>query len=430
MKKITILSILFLSLLNFSFANAATTESCKLSEGTPEVLTDFITNQRVLVNNITQELYKHTPKSSIWWDWAKVKSNVIRAFNETFNWYDSYFSYADFYITYPLSSEYVAEIRRDYDLLNNESQWLEDYYNYIANNWFTDINLDKKDICSGVENCDYNWNVVDVIVWIEWNLENLKNYYRLRIMWGSSLAPNSNITEPKLKLVNSDFIKTFNTYYSPNTWVECKDSEGSFFQKAWTAMKNIADYNNLAKDWFQSWKDAYDLAMWTTPNYSTVEKELLADELSRQWIWWSQADTILQNLENYNKAWWFSAKNNFITNSFAYVISSISKQADDFDENVIKNFWSDNKNNVVSVYDFWWTYQDTLIQDDLNSRLNIMKKSLEVVSSDNDKSIENIIIKLNSMHATLTAATKRLENLIPISQEVCDSQAKWVWNCK
>lgn len=125
MKKIAILFILFyISCANTVFAWECN-KTCKIKDGTPDVITNFITNQRILVNNITG-FVNLSQKNLYLLILAILVLNYKKSFSiflpESYKWYYSYFN---FYVTYPLQNEYVYEIWRDYDLLEQESKWIQ-----------------------------------------------------------------------------------------------------------------------------------------------------------------------------------------------------------------------------------------------------------------------------------------------------------------
>jgi hypothetical protein len=48
-----------------------------------------------------------------------MKEEMRRLFNLSITWSD-YFSYFDFFVIYPIQNEYIYEIWRDYNLLQQE----------------------------------------------------------------------------------------------------------------------------------------------------------------------------------------------------------------------------------------------------------------------------------------------------------------------
>ncbi len=431
MKKIAILFILFyISCANTVFAWECN-KTCKIKDGTPDVITNFITNQRILVNNITEVLYKSEPKKSISSDISNISTKLQKSFSiflpESYKWYYSYFN---FYVTYPLQNEYVYEIWRDYDLLEQESKWIQTYYEYVVSNWYTDINLDK-DICKWVTNCDYSWNIIDVLNSLKYNLDILKDYYRESITSKNDyFAFEKYDLDKDLRLVDKDFKSNFDEYYNWNTTSDCSSCDWSFTDRFKKLSYAIIDYQNSYKDWIQEWKNAIDLLNWDVDNYDEIERELLSQELWNQWIWWSQADTILRNLDKYNKNWFvWSLKNNYITNSFEYVMSNVYWQWNEFYENVLTNFPDDNTQSV-SVYDFWKSKSDLATRNWLDQKIAYLYYSELPSAQIQDNTAWNFISKLIEMHTNLSLSNKTLEKLIKISQKICNSQAFWIWKCE
>jgi hypothetical protein len=81
---------------------------------------------RTAITNITSKTHETTPDKYIKKTFEELKSEVFKVYTLFIDW-EGYFSYFDFHVTYPISNEYVYEIWRDYNILDEESRGLEKY---------------------------------------------------------------------------------------------------------------------------------------------------------------------------------------------------------------------------------------------------------------------------------------------------------------
>lgn len=423
MKKITIFFILILSLLpNITFW-IESSEKCLISDWTSPVITSYIKNIRTVLSNVNSKLIKSTPDKSIIINYTKAKTLISRGYFSITNW-DYYWSYFNFYVTYTISNEYVAPIWRDYNILENETKWLDKYYNYLINKWFLEISLKKEDICWNLENCNYEWNVIDILTKIKSELEYFKNYYRSTITnWWIVLD------KTKIQLIPESFEEDFAKYYNAESTMNCS-RDGWFFERISKKAQEIIDWQKMSKDWIKSMKEAIALARWEwywDKTYAEIEKELLQKELARQWVNPNQAEVMIQNLEKYNTSW-FSKDNNFITNSFNYIYSSIKNQLNDFNKTVLETFDDEKKSTSVE------NFMDIKKWNELNNE--IAKNIAEIYhtqipnTSSQEELIDNVIWRLVKMHNNINNSIEVLDKTIKISQKVCNSQAFGKWKCE
>lgn len=423
MKKITIFYILILSLLpNITFW-LESSEKCLISDWTSPVITNYIKNIRTVLGNINSQLIQSTPDKSIKVNYTKAKTLVSRWFFGITNW-DYYWSYFNFYVTYTISNEYVAPIWRDYNILENETKWLDKYYNYLINKWFLEITLNKEDICKNVENCNYDWNVIDILTKIKWELEYFKNYYRWSIL-------NSGIVldKTKLQLIPESFEQDFEKYYNSDSTLNCS-RDWWFFERISKKAQEIINWQEMSKDWIKSMKEAIALARWEwywDKTYADIEKELLQKELARQWVNPNQAEVMIQNLEKYNTSW-FSKDNNFITNSFNYIYSNIKNQLNDFNKTVLETF--DDEKKSIWVENFMEIKKWNEVENEIAKNIAELYHTQIPNTSSQEELIDNVIWRLVKMHNNINNSIEVLDKTIKISQKVCNSQAFGKWKCE
>lgn len=425
MKKITIFFILIYFLFPNKIFALESSEKCLIQDWTSPVITQYIVNVRQVIGNINSELIKSSPKKSIGVNITKGKTLISKWFFTMTNW-DYYESYFDFYVTYSITDEYVPEIWRDYDILENEANWLDKYYNYVLNNWYLEINLEKDKVCWNIDNCNYSWDALSIITKIKSELEYLKNFYRKSIIDSQFVFDKT-----KIQLIDSNFESEFKKYYNSESTINCSSNEWWFFDRISKRAQEIINWTSISSDWINTMKQAVLLAKWEwydEQDYSQIEEELLQNELGNQWIWWSQADVMIQNLRKYNNQW-FSLDNNFITNSFNYFYSQVKSQIKEFDKTVLETF-DDDKTTQVTIDKFSNKKDLVWIEKDISENIAELYNIQLPYTSSQEELIGNIITRLINMHNNLTNSIEILDKTIKVSEKVCNSQAFWKWKCE
>lgn len=416
-KKIMIKKILIICsiLIITSHVNAA--GSCLIKDWPSDLLSKYLENNKIVILNITNEISSSNIKSD-----TKIKDNIIWIFNEIINieWYVSYFNY---YLIFPISNDITKEVKRDYKLLEKEWEWLNKYLKIISKKWY---NIQIKNACKWIneENCNLEWNALKIIWELIQNQSYIIDIYRKAVMWNKNINNNNLILVDN---VNNKFINDIITNYW--NWDNCVDSEEGFFAKISTAIKEIWNYNNKYKDWIKEWTDAIDLLNWSTST-DELEKELLTAELARQWIWWKRADAILWNLEKYNKNWWYSKENNFISNTYRYLWEVIKEEVAKFNINVIdkfNNMWGDEKTKTItSILSDW---------EKVKVNMNIANSVSQIYNSELpymelwDKNSILIRTDIINMHNNLNNWINTLKKTCEISVKICNDQDSWNWLC-
>lgn len=434
MKKIVLLLTFLLSLSYLSVNADECSQSCKLTEWTPEVLENYISNLRIVIWNLTLETQQVEANSWISKDLKELKSQMIKLYNLTIDW-SWYFSYFEFFVVYPISNEYVPEIRRDYQILDIESKWIERYKKALVTRWLSSVEITKEKACKWVENKNCNlewWNILEVLAEIEKNHEKVKDYFRLSILW-----KKSQFTWWDIMFVENNFKEELSKHYNENTTKECSLCEWGFFDRIEKAIDEVQDLQNLWKEWIKKWQDAISLIDWSLDDkeYERREREILIDELWRQWLSSWQADAILKNLDRYNSWWWFSLDNNFITNSFNYLKDSVVSESNTFYESVLKNFNSDKIletfwfRDRIPIKDIAWTDASLKTTQEVQQRIDLMYKKELPFAEMQDVSNEALQSKIIYMHYNLSQAIKTLDWTIETAEKVCNKQATWMWNC-
>lgn len=422
MKKTIITSLLLILTLQSAFAE------CSIKDSSADVLKDYIWNLRKVVSKVTSDLWQNwSDKSTI----TKIEQDFIRGINRVidFDWYYSSFEFT----VLQLTNEVPYEIKRDRNLLKNELTYLQNYLERIVRRWYANNSI--KDVCSWLENCTLSWNWQQVITELIKNTSKIITLYENSILGDSTTFSNSDFI-----LVWPNFKDEFVKSYNKQILMDCSSSEWWFWDRASKSMEKISLDSQYMKDATKKWIEAWDLLTWkiSKEEERQMERDLLRKELSRQWIPANQAQVIMDNLERYNQEWWFSAWNNFFTNSFNSIASAGWK--------FISTFWS----FISWIADLWKSIW-SMFSSDSNWWVSTEFINTETSSKDNTKLMfekmqklyaeeqlyawqeviidEKIVDELIDLHINLSNIAKTLDWTVENSENACKEQSVWEWNC-
>lgn len=198
-------------------------------------------------------------------------------------------------------------------------------------------------------------------------------------------------------------------------------------------MKEIVTSNQLAEDWIQKWRDAINLLTWKTPT-ENLEKELLMQELGRQWISWDRAKSIMQNLEDFNKDWdkwwyWYTFDNNFISNTFEELGDFIEYEYDKFDKNVISEFRDNGNSETTTISSLLSKSEKVQVNTNISESISkIYNNEIPYIQMQNTNSYLSRADLIN-IHSNLNKWIIILKDLIEFSEKVCNKQSTWEWLC-
>ncbi len=428
LKKICCILFFTLSFFFTTQANQSCEAKCPIYEWTPDFLINYTQNLRKVIQNINGEVKKNTPRTWVDRDLGRLKSRITKWYNLFSSWW-GYFSYFRFYVTYTISSEYIPEIWRDYDILDRETKQLDRYIKSVWENGYQDISLTKIQICEGVLQCNFEGNIIDVLIALQANHEKIKEYFRLSILW-----ENSSKELKDFQLVEENFTTEFRKYYNENTTKNCSSCSGAYWTIVKESMERIDQNMEYASAWIQEWKNAWDLLVgWVDASTAQkIERDLLKKELGRQWVSAEQWEKILQNLDEFNARWLSTVmSNNFITNSFNYFVKMITPQINEFNETITQSFEDaqGNKKPVVSIADFNQTAKQisntSLVQQRIAELYNKELPSLWV----GNRSIDETVAKLMEMHYDVSKSVEYLDKAAKFFEAVCLYQANGMWKC-
>lgn len=421
LKNNTIL-LFFIVYLIFSVKSSYAEESsCKIEDSPAPVLEEYFENVEKVVANvrssINREKDKVTKKNIIKWEAIRIFNMIPSRTN--------YFSTFDYYGKLIFTTEIPRQVKRDYDRIDEELDSLSDLLSNISSNWLNNVKIEAP--CLWVSwNCELKWNAWYVLWQLIQSTDSISRLFRLSIM----------DRRPEFRwdiiLVWDNFIEEFWNYYNHFTLVDCsKNTDDWFLKRVNESISKIWDKSKRWYNWMKDWKEAWALLTWTIweDEYKEKERDLLKNELSRQWLSSDNSSIILWNLEKYNW-WWISADNNFITNSFESIKKKIKDQVDEFNNTVLQVWewkWDDEE---IPVEKITQTIDKNTSSNDIEKTIaEIYEKSLPSASLQ-DVNTEKIMQKCIDIHISLTQAIETLEKTVVLSRKVCNEQDRWNWICE
>jgi hypothetical protein len=151
-------------------------QSCKIQDGPATVLEDYINNLDVIIKN-TLSTTKGKTKSG---DIKKAQQEILTQMSKLID-FESYYSSFDYYVAVPITNEIPQEIKRDHDLLNNQTERLIKLLERAIRAGYGEVEVENP--CEGVENCKgLKGNVRGILTVLIANNKKIVNYYRLSII--------------------------------------------------------------------------------------------------------------------------------------------------------------------------------------------------------------------------------------------------------
>ncbi len=427
--KIFALTFLFSLLVSSSAFADDTCSECKIKDAPWETLNQFIKNIDKIKSNVQSEVKSSWPVERT--ATSKLQRTIIKGLNTIFTW-DEYFSWFEYYVTFPLSQSVPYEIKRDYEMIEKEEKKITKTLRIITERWYKETLI--KEPCKWVE-----WIICDSINWKDASFiltqlltstKEVKNYFVASIIWKTN-------DDEKFYLLPKNFTSNMNIYYNESTAETCSKCEWNSTQRMEKAITAITEFNKQGKKWIQTWVDAWNMLIWNQERATKRENErmILLKELSRQGLSSENTSIIMGNLERFNETWFFSLKNNFLTNSFSSVGRKIYEQLDDFNETVLQTYNKKTSttewkvNTSVPVQNITKVNEKVKITNEIKKEIAAIYSSELPFANIEDTSAQQLQGRFLELHTNLIQTIKRLDEIIPISQKVCNDQGTWMWKC-
>lgn len=426
MKKNILYIILFFLSMSFythsSFADSCS-QACRIKDTPAPVLTQYIKENRKIIQNISWEL--------TWW-WKPSIRSWVQAYNKVIDWndYSVWFDYFKLNIQW----EIPYPIRRDLKLL--EKEW--DYINNFLKNLISwgYVSSPIKNACNGVTNCSLNGIAWDVIWEVLKNHNNILEYYKLSILWRESES------QKQFFFVENNFKGEFYNYYNKYTISDCSECKWEFKEKIQKAITTISQKDKAGKDGIEEWKKAWQLLIGTrslATEYAELERSLLESELAKQWISGNNWKSVLKNLDDYNNNW-YSADNNALSNSFWTFTNNTDTTGA---KKLVSNF-QDSLKQIFEKVKGLSTGEKSTVPISMVSQIERKVKSSSDIMQDvdtlyqrelpftatQDLNSEKLQARILQMHIDLSQAINILDKTIPLSEKVCNDQDRWNGKCR
>ena len=415
-------SIIFV-LIFFNINTIFAWENCPI-ENNSSYLNNYLNNVHKVVQNVNNVVNKNKdkiPKNNwIFWKIQTIR-NISWSFNRLFSWrwYETELEYTILEQT----KEIPKQLKTDIKILKKEAKSIR-----LANPNWENIEISLEEICSWIDNCNFSpYKQYTAITVIE-ELKRSTNNYIYFIQNQINAFKIKDSKNQNILFVNK---KDLEKIYSKENIKACSFSEDKNWKKWFFAtiierINNISFINDTYKDWAKSWIEAIDLLYSFNTNQNKIEKQLLAKELQRQWIWWESASAIIWNLEAFNSSWtilWWKA----------WFFNSMQLQLNDFEEALEKKFpwykkWNP-QNNIIPT---------ASIEKEITKLKNIKKTEINIFS-DYEK-LKNLALEENTnndillnrmidMHLSISRMINILNKTCPIAVKVCNDQKRWLWDC-
>ncbi len=462
LNKLIFIVIIFNLFIYNSFADEAICEKwCKIKDGAPEVILEYISNNNKIIQNISKNLWKNKnhwnisipTNVSVWQSYQNIinQNNEVwymninnsvsswiglRIYNSLFNWSEtaSWFKYflsnIDWDVPYP--------IKRDLELIGRQNQKLNYFLSRVIKNWYSFNDINSKKACEWIED---NWKC-EKLIWndIEEAIKNLidnNNTINLIIrkelwfMWFNSVVWSSSYNE--LFAIPETFKSEIQLNYNKETYRSCANCKSWSIQRIKKSIEKISLSDRAWKDWINEWENAWNLLLWIN-NYDDKEKQrriernLLNRELARQWVSFNSWEAVLNDLENFKwNSFWFSAWNNPITNSFMNFIDEIKEPFTSRTVNSFTETLANIKENASNIDVFTFSEiihsKENLWNDKktFNKIQEVVKKNQAIIARQN-KNTDKLQSKIIQLHINLNETINTLEDIIPKTEKICNDQ--------
>ena len=436
-----------------SFAEWTCESGCKIKWGTPETVLKYIENNNKIIDNISNNLWKSYTGSSIPTNisitWTKVSTKNsfsskiwLRIYNSIFNWSEVESGFQ--YFLANIDWDVPRPISRDLRLIDNQNKKLNYFLSKVIKWWYSWDKFDIKKACNWVKD---NWKCLEKL----WNntedaLRNLiKNNNTINLiirkelwfMWFKSIVWSSSYD--KLFWIPEDFKTEIKNNYNKETYKSCASCNGWSIDRFEKMKDKILLNDKYSKNWINEWIKTWDLLLWINDysweKYDKIERNLLNEELSRQWVSSKNWDAVLNDLKDFKwNKFWFSIWNNPIKNSFDNFLEQIKEPFESKQVNSLKKAIADINISTPEIEKF--TYKDIVNTDsniyddsDIAQKIKILVKQNMWIIAKQNKATDKLQARIINLHYNLWKSIDTLEEIIIKSEKICDQQDNWAWKC-
>lgn len=428
-KKFLVLSFLVIFEIWGVFADC---EDCKIRDEMAPPLFDYLEDIKTIRRNITNSVRKEQREVKI--SRSKYRKLIQASFNVLFDW-EEYYGGFNYYIELATKQSVSYEVKRDFNLIKREKETLIKQFETLTERGYQNVKVSKEDACNWVKNsnnCSFSGETAGVMLQdLHTSLNKVHNFFV------NSILGKQTSTE-WISFIPENFSQEMMIYYTENTNEDCNKCEGWSTSNIEEKIEEITSLNAQWKKWMQEWIDAWNIL---AGNYESekkrqLERELLSKELGRQGISWENKAIIMGNLEKYNNKNFYSLDNNFISNTFSSVANSIWKQLSEFNESVLQLDEKKSSSNTSTQTDSSSSFKELDKTQEKVNQSDIIKKEIAQIYENEvpytqieETKSEQAWGRMLEVHINLTESINRLDEVISISQKVCNDQVRGMGNC-
>ncbi len=390
-------------------------DDCKIKSSPAPTLLEYLNNVDAVVSNINSSTSSATANNSLW---SSALNYVVWSLWKIVSLWDI-MSWFDFYISLPLTNEVPDEILRDHTRLMEKTEELIDLYKTTVENWYWGVVISNA--CSWVSNCELEWTARQIFSKIIENNNKIIKYYRYIIL------DKRYILDSDVQLVPNDFSTEMWKYYNKETLTECSRYEWWFFQEIMDKITSIWEMFSTSYEWYDDWKEAFNLLKWIDSDNDESEKEILENYLDSIWMNKKNSDTLIDNLEKYN-LWWLSASDP-ITNSVNYSFNEVKETVDTFTKALNQQFRKDWWSEKIAIKKITEALPKVKSTYDIKHKILNLYKTQIYYAIPQDTNTENLELALIKMHYWLVDSIKILAETVRFSEKVCNQQCSWWGKC-
>lgn len=412
--KLISIALISLSITTTSFAASA----CVIDSSPSPLMADYLTRLDAAINKLeyttSSQICKTVPDNkrrgsdNIEQGASAIVKNTNRALTQ-----DDYMSASRFSIDLVIRSEIPNALRRDYNLLLSKQNRLNSLIDTIYGKCAGDLEVDTNLIN------DETYTTGKPPKSILWDLAGdlLNNHIRIIGFYRESVI-GTPPTKSGFFLVDPDFEWEIPDLYGPKGTEIC-NKKWDPFKRVTDAVDRIGNLGGGIERGTEDWKIAWALLQSPWANYTKVERNILAKELTRQWLSSKSSAVILRNLAYYNKTEQHRGLTGFVEDVGDRVSQGfwvIKKNYNDLIDNLNKS------NNTDQYLDRFRNIES--LKTNLAKEIYTDYQSLMDSISDENLNTDEINGRLTDIYNEVNNMTTVLNPARRVAKDTCNQQTK------
>lgn len=358
--------------------------------------------------------------------WIRHERNrVMAAMNSILSFRDYFWSF-DYHISLQITNEVPAEVRRDHDRIESQTERLTTILETTSRRWKWHIIVEN--ICEGISHCTlWDLSAQAALTQVIQNNQKVAQLYRASVLERPELANDRNFI-----LVADDFVSQIESHYNRDTLTACSSCEGGFLDTIRERMQDISFKNSDYREWVQKWKDAWAMLMWwwsSNPWREREESDATEEYLRSQGIESGQSHIILENQERYGEG--LSSLDPTMNSRFESTIWNVSQALSDH-QIFMQTLWEAERNDEGNIPYLEMTRVNTQSQDDEDIAASIATLYQDQLpyAYVQDTVAQELQTRIIRMHFDLVYTANLLWEQTSRTEDLCDKQATGRWRCE